>query len=323
MPDGGEEPGRPVTPPVWASDLVVDEDLAAHLVRSQFPELAHLPVRRFAAGWDNAVFAVGDELLFRFVHRGVAVPLAARELAVLPALAGRLPLPIPVPTYLGRPVARFDRPFWGGPRIPGEELAVAGLGEDDRVPVARALGGFLRTLHAPDLARDAVAAAAARGVTLPTDANRRGEPTVLRERTVPRLERLRDAGADVDVPALLAVLDTAVVAGPSGGEPVLLHGDLHLRHVLVADDGTAAGVIDWGDSGLGDPAVDLMIGYAAFTGSARVAFLDAYGPLEPGAPERARAVAVGVCAALLDSVLADDAQALVCEVVAALGRVRR
>lgn len=312
-----------MTAPVWAPDVVVDEELAARLVRSQFPALVGLPVRRFAAGWDNAVLSVGPDLLFRFVHRAVAVPLAARELVVLEALAGRLPLPIPVPTYVGRPVPEFDRPFWGAPRIPGEELAVAGLAEETRVPVARALGGFLRALHAPEVALDVVAVAAARGVTLPTDPNRRGEPSALRERTLPRLERLRAAGAELDFPALTAVLDAAVTAGPSVGDPVLLHGDLHLRHVLVADDGAPTGVIDWGDTGLGDPAVDLMIGYAAFVGAVRDAFLDAYGPLEPGAPERARAIAVSVCSALLDSVLDDDAEALVAEVVAAFGRVLR
>lgn len=334
MPDGGEASGGPATPPVWVPDLVVDEELAAHLVRSQFPELAGLHVRPFAAGWDNAVFSVGPDLLFRFVHRAVAVPLAARELAVLDALAGRLPLPIPAPAYVGTPVPDFDRPFWGGPRIPGDELAVAGLDEDARVPLARALGGFLRALHSPSVARDVVLAAAARGVTVPADPNRRGDPGVVRERALPRLERVSeralprlagvpDAGAALDLRALGAVLDAAVAAGPSVEAPVLLHGDLHLRHVLVAGDGTATGVIDWGDTGLGDPAVDLMIGYAAFAGPARRAFLDAYGPLAPGAPERARAVAVSVCAALLDSVVAEDAGDLVAEVTTALGRVLR
>ncbi|MBC7290382.1 MAG: phosphotransferase [Actinotalea sp.] len=319
-----------MTGPVWAPDVAVDERLATHLVRTQFPELAGLPVRRFAAGWDNAVFSVGPELLFRFVHRAIAVPLAARELAVLGALVGRgargagpLPLAVPVPRYVGRPVPEFERPFWGAARLPGMELAVARLDDGARIPLAGAVGRFLRALHAPDLRDDVLRRARQVGVELPVDPNRRGEPAAYRDRAVDRLRRLQEQGVDVDLPALIATLDLAVDVGPRTGEPVLLHGDLHLRHLLVDARGAASGVIDWGDTGLGDPAVDLMIGYAAFVGESREAFLAAYGPLQQGTAERARALAVHVCAALLDSVLADDAAALADEVIAALGRVLR
>lgn len=314
--------------PAWAPDRVVDESLAAHLVRTQFPELAGFAVRRFAAGWDNAVFAVGPDLLFRFVHRAVAVPLAEREIAVLRTVADRLPLPVPQPAYVGRPVPEFDRPFWGGPRIPGTEIAMSGLPDDARVPAAHALGEFLRALHAPEVAHDVVAAARAQGVSLPVDPNRRGEPLVLRERAAARLSGLREAGggspaSSLDHAGLLALLDGAVAAGRSTGPLVLLHGDLHVRHVLVAADGAVTGVIDWGDTGLGDPAVDLMIGYAAFAGAAREAFLGAYGPVEDGSDARARAVAVNVCAALLESAIGDGDVALGTEAAAALHRVLR
>ncbi|WP_225755496.1 phosphotransferase [Actinotalea sp. Marseille-Q4924] len=335
--------------PAWAPDRVVDEELAAHLVRTQFPDLAGLPVRWFAAGWDNAVYAVGPDLLFRFVHRSVAVPLAERELMVLRVVDGRLPLPVPRPTYVGRPVPEFDRPFWGAPRIPGTEIAMSGLPDGARVHAARALGEFLRALHAPEVAQDVVDAARAQGVTVPVDPNRRGEPVTLRDRAAGRLVRLAqgtleregldrgaleregldrgalereglDRGA-LDHDGLLAVLDAAVAAGPSVGPQVLLHGDLHVRHVLVAADGSVTGVIDWGDTGLGDPAIDLMIGYAAFVGAAREAFLTAYGPVEPGADARARAVAVNGCAALLESAIGDGDAVLAKEAAVALHRV--
>ena len=40
-------------------------------------------------------------------------------------------------------------------------------------------------------------------------------------------------------------------------ELVFTHGDLQAEHVLVSDDATISGVIDWGDAGLGDPLYDL------------------------------------------------------------------
>jgi Ser/Thr protein kinase RdoA (MazF antagonist) len=38
--------------------------------------------------------------------------------------------------------------------------------------------------------------------------------------------------------------------------PVLLHGDLHLRHLFAVDD-ELSGVLDWGDTAYGDPLFDL------------------------------------------------------------------
>lgn len=305
---------------VWEADRAVDVGLAAALVAEQFPELAHLPVRRFATGWDNAVFLVGDDVVFRFVHREVAVPLAEREVAVLRRVAGRLPLRVPEPRWVGRPTASFDRPFWGGPLVPGVELAEADLDEQDRVPVATALGGFLRALHDPALAADVVAGVAEDDVVLPVDPMRRADPAVSAERARPVLDRLAATGAHVPVAALHTLLDEAVEAGPAGGEPVLTHGDLHLRHLLVAG-GEAAGVIDWGDTCLGRPSTDLALAYAAFVGSARRAFLDAYGDVEDATALRARATAVRIVSALLEQVLADGDAALAVEARTALHRV--
>ena len=89
--------------------------------------------------------------------------------------------------------------------------------------------------------------------------------------------------------------------GPPDGEPVVVHGDLHLRHLLVGPDGLATGVIDWGDSCLADPALDLSLAFSAFTGPARAALLAAYGrPLDEARELRARVLALCLCAALAD-----------------------
>lgn len=56
----------------------------------------------------------------------------------------------------------------------------------------------------------------------------------------------------------------------SGRGPLAVcHGDLHVRHLLVDRDGSATGVIDWGDLCLADPAVDLSIAYFGFAGKPR------------------------------------------------------
>jgi aminoglycoside phosphotransferase (APT) family kinase protein len=76
-----------------------------------------------------------------------------------------------------------------------------------------------------------------------------------------------------------------------------------VRHLLV-DARTATGVIDWGDVCRADPAVDLSLGFAAFVGSSRDAFLTAYGDVSRDTELRARVLAVSLCTMLAAS--ADD-----------------
>ena len=76
--------------PQWDPERTVDEVLARTLLAEQFPELAALPVRLLGTGWDNTVYAVGDDWVFRFPRREIVVTGLETEIAVLPALAATL-----------------------------------------------------------------------------------------------------------------------------------------------------------------------------------------------------------------------------------------
>lgn len=308
--------------PVWAPDHPIDLGLAARTIADQFPELSGHPVRRIGEGWDNAVFGVGEAWVFRFIHRSTALEGSAAELAVLAALPDDLPLPIPRPRFIGTPTSEVPWPFWGAPLLPGSEIAEADLPDDARTGVAGAVGAFLARLHDPALAARVVAATAGRGVTLRVDPWSRASPVDIVPRARRTLDRLRSAGTmppDQTVDRLLA--DAARLGSPDG-EPVVVHGDLHVRHLLVSD-GAPSGVIDWGDAGLGDPAIDLMIAFQAFAGAARDAFRDAYGPIGVDTELRARALAVHIAAALTEQATADGMASVAREACAALTRAAR
>ena len=55
------------------------------------------------------------------------------------------------------------------------------------------------------------------------------------------------------------------------GSPVWLHGDVAAENLLV-DGGRLSAVIDFGSSGVGDPACDLSIAWTFFGGESRDAF---------------------------------------------------
>jgi aminoglycoside phosphotransferase (APT) family kinase protein len=69
---------------------------------------------------------------------------------------------------------------------------------------------------------------------------------------------------------------------------VWVHGDLHPRHVIVGPRGELAGVIDWGDSHAGDPALDLAIAFTFLPRDARETFRVAYGAVDDASWDRAR-----------------------------------
>ncbi len=283
--------------PQWDPEVTVDPTLAHALIAGQFPQLADLPVRPFDAGWDNTVFRVGDDLLFRFPRREIAVPGVRREIAVLGRLAPHLPLPIPVPLHVGAPALGFPWPWFGAPRLPGVGLMTTGLPFEDRAAVGAALGEFLRALHSPVLAAEV-------GEGLPPDPTRRADMPYRVALTRARLHELAEAGEWIDDAATHALLDAAATLPPSSGRAVL-HGDLHAAHVLVAGD-AVTGVIDWGDLCVGDPAIDLSIAFGALAGPSRAAFLAARGPLDAATELRARTIAVTLAAILLAYAIDQD-----------------
>lgn len=297
----------------WEPEHAVSAAQAADLVGAQFARLRGAPVEALATGWDNTVFLVGGEWIFRFPRRSVALPGIRREIAVLPALAPRLPLPVPVPEFAGRPSATFPWPFWGARRIPGRELAETCLPEDGRLTATAGLGAFLRALHDPGL----VTAAAA---DLPRDPLSRAEPSVRSPRARARLARLARDGVWAPDPAAERLLREGERLGPYTGAVSVSHGDLHVRHLLVDGDARAAGVIDWGDLCLADPSVDLSLAYGGFAGAARKALLSAYGPVGAERELRARVLAVFLCATLAEYAAETGRERLLDEALAGLGR---
>jgi aminoglycoside phosphotransferase (APT) family kinase protein len=270
--------------PVWSAEVVVDERLVRRLL-AQFAELDEAPLRKLAEGWDNSVWVVGERYAFRFPHRAIGVPGVEREIAVLPLLAPLLPLPVPVPAFVGEPEGEYPWPFFGFELLRGVEAGDARLADGERIEIGLELARFLRQLHSLEL-----------DAPLPLDPNRRTDMHRRAAMAREELAALAELGVWRAPPKVDAVLAEAERLPPP--EPfVLVHGDLHFRHLLV-DRGRASGVIDWGDVGRSDPAIDLPLLWSFVPPAGRSAFVDAYGPLEDAQLLRARLLAIQLCAVL-------------------------
>ncbi len=130
-----------------AAEVEVTADLVRRLLAGQHPDLAGLPVRPLANGWDNSLFRLGDDLVARLPRRALGASILVNEQRWLPSLAPRLPLPVPVPARTGVPGEGYPWPWSVVPFLPG--TPASGGPPFDPWRAAADLGGFFSALHVP------------------------------------------------------------------------------------------------------------------------------------------------------------------------------
>ena len=243
--------------PVAKVDINVS--LVGQLVTAQFPQWADLPIRSVEFdGWDNRVFRLGEDMTVRLPSAEAYTPQVEKEHRWLPRLAPLLPLPIPVPLALGVPSDSYPW-HWSIYRwLEGENAAIECI--DDLQRFATTLARFLAALQLIDPA----------GGPPPGQHNFfRGGPLAIYD-TETRVA-IAALHGKIDTDAVTAVWETALKA-TWHGVPVWFHGDVSAANLLV-ERGRLSAVIDFGCSGVGDPACDLTIAWTLFSGESREAFL--------------------------------------------------
>jgi aminoglycoside phosphotransferase (APT) family kinase protein len=242
----------------------IDAALVGLLVAEQFPQWADLPIRPVEfGGWDNRTFHLGSDKTVRLPSAARYAEQVDKEHRWLPKLAPHLPLPIPIPLTKSAPAHGY--PWgWSVYRWLEGETAIVGRIADLR-QLAIALAWFLAALQRIDPA----------GGPLPGRHNfyRGGPLTVYDAETRQALAALEGA---IDTEAASAVWKAALDA-TWHGSPVWFHGDVATGNLLVKE-GRLSAVIDFGTSGVGDPACDLAISWTLFRGKSRKAFREALGP---------------------------------------------
>ncbi len=264
----------------WDADVQLTAEEAAALIAGQFPALAPVSLAPLGVGWDNVAFLVSERAVFRFPRRRIAAGLLAREARILPLLAPHLPRPIPAPEYIGAPTSLYPYAFAGYPFLPGRTTDRRPPARGARIPLALDLATFLKALHAIPLD-------AATRRWAPGDEITRADMVRRAPQVQARLIANAAALAPPAVAALCATIDDLATT-PAAREPCWVHGDLYARHLLLDEADRLAGVIDWGDAHLGDPALDLSIAYSFLPAAARRAFIAAYGDADAATWRRAR-----------------------------------
>ncbi|MFD1987817.1 aminoglycoside phosphotransferase family protein [Mesorhizobium newzealandense] len=236
----------------------IDTVLVSRLIATQFPRWKDLAVRPVVSGgWDNRTFHLGDEMTVRLPSAAAYSLQVEKEHRWLPRLAPLLPLSIPVPLAMGVPAENYPWHWSVYGWIEGETAKrqrIASLPQ-----FASDLAAFLVALQRID----------ATGGPAPGQHNffRGGPLTVYDGEARDAIVALK---GKIDTDAASAVWEAAVAATWHGA-PVWFHGDVSWGNLLLRQ-GRLSAVIDFGTSGVGDPACDLAIAWTLFEGKSRDAF---------------------------------------------------
>ena len=229
--------------------------------------------RRVPGFAGNAVFALEDGRDRLVLKMSQANGLTAE--AKVCELVRALGVPAPEVVHLELDDARLGRPY----------LLMAHVGGDEAGPAHPALpevGAHLRRIHEVELPDFGWLGAD------PSRLGGSGKTWMTVTWAVPGLEKVESAG--LIPPGQRAAVESAIERHRDVLENLevgrLLHGDLHRRHIYVDGD-ALSGIIDWGDSLVGDPLYDLGRLHRADPDSlARI--LEGYGPLAWEGAELAR-----------------------------------
>ena len=245
-----------------AGQPAVSPGMVRELVDEQFPRWRDLPVKAVESpGTVNAIFRIGGQLAARFPLRpGDAAAVRQRlesEAAAARELAGRTRFATPEPVAIGEPGAGFPLPWAVQTWLPG-------VTADDDDP-----GGSVAFAH--DLAEfiGGVRAIGTDGRTF----SGRGRGGDLRSHDGWMETCFERSGRLLDVPRLRRLWETMRALPRGSAADVMSHSDLIPGNVLVSG-GRLAGILDVGDLGPADPALDLVAAWHLLEDGPRQALRD-------------------------------------------------
>ncbi|MBO3094821.1 aminoglycoside phosphotransferase family protein [Cellulomonas dongxiuzhuiae] len=268
--------------PSPADEVPITPDVVAALLAEQHPDLAHLPLGRRYAGWDMAMYRLGEDLAVRLPRRAAAVGSMATELRWVRELGTAWTFPTQQVVRAGEPGAAYPWPWAVVTWLPGATAAEVPLDASAGADLGRAL----TQVHVPAA----------------PDAPYNDEQSVpLSARVHVVLRSL--AHVEEHAPARGLRLDREraerlwadALAAPVDVPRTWIHADLH-PYNLLSVEGRFAGVLDWADIAEGDRATDLGFLWLVLPAAGVRAAFDAYGGLSDATTARAHGTGLALAA---------------------------
>ncbi len=237
-------------------EIQTTPELLRQLLTEQYPQWAGLPIKAVeSVGTDHNIYRLGEDMAVRLPKIHWANKQSKLEHDWLPKLAPHLPLKIPEVLALGKPNQSY--PYqWSVCRWLKGESAI-GAEFANTAQVARQLAEFVLALQKIS--------------TTGAPQSGRGVPLITRDETVRHcIAALQD---QIDAAAVTRAWEDALEAPSWQHPPVWIHGDLLAGNLLLQEKELIA-IIDFGNLGLGDPAVDCITAWNLLDAKTRKVFRD-------------------------------------------------
>jgi aminoglycoside phosphotransferase (APT) family kinase protein len=259
---------------IWDQTIFIDEILVKKLLVSQL-NIQVESLELIGEGFDNLAYLVNNEFVFRFPRRAFGVTCMESEIAMLPYIAKHLTFEITAPQFIGAPSEAYPYPFAGYHLINGQALCDARKPRIDDLVFARIIGGWLKQLHSiPVLAVHESIGGSEHNLWRLDIPNRiKTSSSFLHEYR----HCYEECGFVVD--QLFEIIYSFSNLRFAPYQASYVHGDLYSRHIIVDENKMPIGLIDWGDTHIGHPGIDLSISML-FTESAYSEFVNAYGGID-------------------------------------------
>lgn len=237
------------------------EPFASYLksISQHYPNVPLFPVKEIGYGQNNDILQVGPDLIFRFPKYAEAVNQLKLEIQLLHIISRYVSLKVPIPIYQSFDTNDGIHAFVGYTRIEGEPLVEDKLNfignKANRQCIADQLSDFLFELHNIDLSHFSNCIAIERFDPLK---EWRGLYNRIQEKLHPFMTGNACRWAQRHFTDFFTSKTIAAIT------PSIIHGDFGTSNILYdCSSNRITGIIDFGSSNIGDPAID----YAALLAS--------------------------------------------------------
>src|SRR3990167_1869324 len=259
------------TNPPWKNKHNMSDIFVSDLIEGNFPEIKVESVSKIGEGWDNTTWLVNNLWSFRLPKHELAATLIQNEIRLLPILP-ELGVAYPRPIFIAKASKNYPYPFYGHVFLFGETADKCCLLNHERALLAEPIAQFLKNLHAINIDE-------MRGLGVSADHLQRLNPMARFKELEERINYLSTQELVKDILFFYEFCKKyKSVQVPK--DLVLAHGDFYAKHLILNKDKKLHAVIDWGDSELINPAVDLAIVYLFLPKASHQRFWTIYGSVD-------------------------------------------
>jgi|GEM_PF-1415121 len=297
----------------WEEGFNLEAEKVKQIIECNFGDIKVESIQTLGSGWDNQIWYINHEMVFRFPKHANAANFILNEIRILPYLK-HLGINRPVPHWIALEPIDYAFPIYGHQYVPGEGADTFQLDNEARSQLAEPLALFLKHLHHFPLEK-------AHKIEIVNDSIGMANFDNFFEYTLKLLRYIEKHMNIETVAPYVAYLEENHSTAKSS-DLVLGHGDLYARHLLLNDKLHLSGIIDWGHCELMNPAVDLRVVYQFLPKSSHINFWQIYGAVDSDTQVIAKMLAINNAAAIGWYAHQVDDKALIQECLRSLENVK-